>query len=286
MKPGQEFKIDMGTAQDGPTMPADVRLTASVNWHGHDLTKCKYQFSFSLEYEDKPAGYQDPPPVTSGWLDKPEWTVGPTEWGSGIYGGHAKKVTLSVHDPIKNATCTHDLDCDFWILGGPIYRLRLDDQTKQPKLFQYLKTLGMSNLHFEILKAIARKESETTQFSDQQTSSTRHKRYPLRSADNGYGMYQLTIPAPNRDQIWNWKENTAEAYRRVLGFDAKARQYLGSHTFTEDQVKLEIYSRYRKGDLNPYHVWDSGQNKWVPNPDNPTGVNYANDAVKREYSTP
>ena len=64
---------------------------------------------------------------------------------------------------------------------------------------------------------------------------------PKKSFDNGYGMAQLTNPAPSYEQVWNWKLNIDAALSLFAGKRASAIQYLSqqNRTYTADQLKYE-----------------------------------------------
>lgn len=88
---------------------------------------------------------------------------------------------------------------------------------------------------------------------------------PIKSFDNGYGMCQLTTPAPTFQQMWNWKSNVDGGLALFATKRASAIQYLSqsNRTYTADQLKYETVCRWNGG---AYHVWDSKAGKWVRNP--------------------
>jgi hypothetical protein len=63
---------------------------------------------------------------------------------------------------------------------------------------------------------------------------------PVKSFDNGYGMCQLTTPAPTSDQVWNWKLNIDGGLKLFEQKRAAAIAYLSqsSRTYTDDQLKI------------------------------------------------
>ncbi len=86
---------------------------------------------------------------------------------------------------------------------------------------------------------------------------------PKKSFDNGFGICQLTNPAPTFEQAWNWQRNIDAG---VLLFAEKvkaARNYLGQQgrTFTDQQLRFEAVCRWNGG---AYHRWNGTQ--WVRNP--------------------
>lgn len=84
---------------------------------------------------------------------------------------------------------------------------------------------------------------------------------PLRSFDNGYGLCQVTNPAPTIEQVWNWKLSidlgltvmTQKRNDAIRYLSAKARSY------TAAQLTYETVSRWNGGS---YHEWDDGAGKW------------------------
>jgi hypothetical protein len=88
---------------------------------------------------------------------------------------------------------------------------------------------------------------------------------PIKSFDNGFGMCQLTTPAPTFEQVWNWKMNVDGGLALFAQKRSAAVAYLGqsNRTFTSDQVKYEAVCRWNGG---AYHVWDAQAGKWVRNP--------------------
>jgi hypothetical protein len=85
---------------------------------------------------------------------------------------------------------------------------------------------------------------------------------PVVAFDKGYGMSQMTNPAPTFLQIWSWKENVNAGLKLYQGKRTEAEGYLkkkGADSFTEEQLQLETFTRYNGG---VYHEWDATK-KWV-----------------------
>ncbi len=89
---------------------------------------------------------------------------------------------------------------------------------------------------------------------------------PVRSFDNGYGMAQLTNPAPTYEQVWNWKLNIDAGLLLFGQKRAAAVKYLSQQgrTYTDVQLEYETVSRWNGGS---YHTWDEKAKAWVRNPD-------------------
>ncbi len=87
---------------------------------------------------------------------------------------------------------------------------------------------------------------------------------PIKSFDNGYGMCQLTTPAPKFEQVWNWKLNIDGGLALFAQKRASALAYLsqGGRSYTADQLAYEAVCRWNGGS---YHVWDAKAGAWVRN---------------------
>jgi hypothetical protein len=85
---------------------------------------------------------------------------------------------------------------------------------------------------------------------------------PKKSFDKGYGMCQLTRPAPTFEQAWNWKLNVDGGLSLFAEKRAVAKAFLGQsgRQFTDAQLRLETVCRWNGG---PYHKWDATANKWI-----------------------
>ncbi|MFP3518663.1 hypothetical protein SB766_21005 [Pseudomonas sp. SIMBA_077] len=85
---------------------------------------------------------------------------------------------------------------------------------------------------------------------------------PIVAFDEGYGITQMTNPAPTYEQVWNWKANIAAGSSIYKEKVQAAKKYLGQaqRTYTDDQLRHETFSRWNGG---AYHEWDSAANLWV-----------------------
>ena len=88
---------------------------------------------------------------------------------------------------------------------------------------------------------------------------------PIKSFDNGYGICQLTTPAPSFEQVWNWKSNIEGGLALFASKQTAATNYLGQsgRNYTPDQLKYESVCRWNGGS---YHEWDSTKSLWVRHP--------------------
>ena len=88
---------------------------------------------------------------------------------------------------------------------------------------------------------------------------------PVVSFDQGYGICQLTNPAPTFEQAWNWKSNVEAGLKLFAGKQIEAISYLsqGNRSYTADQLKYETVCRWNGG---TYHEWDATAGAWVRHP--------------------
>lgn len=88
---------------------------------------------------------------------------------------------------------------------------------------------------------------------------------PVVAFDGGYGLTQMTNPAPNFMQVWNWKENVKGGTNLYKQKQRNAKEHLSKHkrTYTDDQLKLETWSLWNGGN---YHIWDEINHVWIRNP--------------------
>jgi hypothetical protein len=103
---------------------------------------------------------------------------------------------------------------------------------------------------------------------DMETSEYTHvwaDREPVASFDGGYGLMQLTNPAPDYEQAWSWKRNLEAGVDLYQGKRAAAKRYLeqSERSHTADQLQLETWARWNGG---AYHRWDEEGQRWLRNP--------------------
>lgn len=85
---------------------------------------------------------------------------------------------------------------------------------------------------------------------------------PIVAFDKGYGITQMTNPAPSFEQVWSWKANILAGSSIYKDKVRAAKQYLGqaSRTYTDEQLRHEVFSRWNGGS---YHEWDAAASSWV-----------------------
>lgn len=124
----------------------------------------------------------------------------------------------------------------------------LGKQCTEALVTAYLATKSNSGGFDKILKH----ESKMKHFTDAGE--------PIKSFDNGYGICQLTSPAPSYEQVWSWKKNIDAGLTLFATKRTAAVTYLtqSGRTATEDQIQHEAICRWNGGS---YHTWDG--TKWV-----------------------
>jgi hypothetical protein len=87
---------------------------------------------------------------------------------------------------------------------------------------------------------------------------------PVVAFDKGYGLTQMTNPAPSFEQVWNWKENVKAGVGLYQQKQALAKAHLSQQgrTYTSEQLRLETWTRWNGGS---YFVWDSAGKTWIRN---------------------
>lgn len=85
---------------------------------------------------------------------------------------------------------------------------------------------------------------------------------PVVAFDNGYGMTQMTNPAPTYEQVWNWKENIKVGIKLYQEKQGYAKKDLAGHPYTEDQLIRATFSRWNG---SVYYRWDESSKAWGPN---------------------
>lgn len=85
---------------------------------------------------------------------------------------------------------------------------------------------------------------------------------PIVAFDKGYGITQITNPAPSYEQTWSWKANILAGSSIYKDKVQAAKKYLGQagRSYTDDQLQHEVFSRWNGGS---YHEWDTVSNSWT-----------------------
>ncbi|CAE6934673.1 hypothetical protein [Paraburkholderia domus] len=87
---------------------------------------------------------------------------------------------------------------------------------------------------------------------------------PVVAGDAGYGLTQMTQPAPTYEQVWNWKENVKAGVRLYQDKQAKAKKLLAAHPYTDDQLLRETSGLWNG---SKYYEWNPQTQAWERNGD-------------------
>ncbi|PRD16594.1 hypothetical protein [Pantoea coffeiphila] len=84
---------------------------------------------------------------------------------------------------------------------------------------------------------------------------------PVVSFDQGYGMAQMTNPAPDYTTTWSWKENVKAGRDLFQTKREQAIRHLSQHgTYTNEMVEREAIALWNGG---YYYRWDDTTSVWV-----------------------
>jgi hypothetical protein len=86
---------------------------------------------------------------------------------------------------------------------------------------------------------------------------------PIVSPDFGFGVAQLTSPAPTQEEVWNWKTHLRKAVSTYLQPATESgKTLLSAHTpFKYKNLAKEVWCRYNSGQV--YHKWKEDTKEWV-----------------------
>lgn len=87
---------------------------------------------------------------------------------------------------------------------------------------------------------------------------------PVVAGDAGYGLTQMTNPAPTYEQAWNWKENVKAGVTLYQDKQAKAKILLKAHPYTDDQLLRETTGLWNG---SKYYEWNAETQSWERNGD-------------------
>ncbi|WP_118181429.1 hypothetical protein [Paraburkholderia phosphatilytica] len=86
---------------------------------------------------------------------------------------------------------------------------------------------------------------------------------PVVAFDSGYGLTQMTSPAPTYEQVWNWKENVKAGAKLFQDKQAAAKKLLKAHPYTSDQLSMETYGLWNG---SRYYQWNPQSQAWERDP--------------------
>jgi len=260
---------------DGPTMPA---LTVSVRMPGLTgaadgaLTR---RVRLECRYED--GGRNDlvhvPGPSTTSWVTLPP---GQAEWQPTFAEACGGDLKVFAEVEVGESTVTDTTVADSHVIWGV-------NPTKQA-----IRDTAPNRLNVHV---VFHRESRFNQFATLPADIGRTIVGPhtvLVSFDFGYGIGQLTTPAPRSRELWDWRANALDSISRLDGFRADALTYLqqvrdgtswtaatgtrppsppnegqafpDAPDFTEDQLDLEMWARYNSG--RRFHDYNPATRQW------------------------
>lgn len=85
---------------------------------------------------------------------------------------------------------------------------------------------------------------------------------PIVAFDKGFGITQMTNPAPSFEQAWSWKENLKAGSRLYAQKQKAAKSMFASHptpAATDEMISNETYSRWNGGS---YYQWNAANKAW------------------------
>lgn len=150
------------------------------------------------------------------------------------------------------------------VLGG---RLRVEVKAGDEVFKRYIDVRGVNPTQAD-LTAFVSTLPDTQGFDRLLEQESRGKHFieadgqPIVSFDKGYGITQMTNPAPSFEQVWSWKENVRVGAVLYQQKQKMAKAYLSQkgRTYSSEQLRLETWSRWNGG---PYHVWSEEKKDWV-----------------------
>lgn len=193
-----------------------------------------------------------------------EWSIGWTPeacpQAEGKKRFKAKRSTaLSKSGSFKSEKNKWQCDLGAVIGGDLIVKVKAGETTFVRKVTILGKNPSKEKVLTEIDTGKTKEDNELVKKIFTQESRYRHfysDNQPLTSFDNGYGLGQLTNPAPTYEQIWNWKEHIKEIIQKILPYHRKrARKYLSEYgEHTPEMLDLET--------LASYNGWNGGEHYW------------------------
>lgn len=129
------------------------------------------------------------------------------------------------------------------------------------KVDEYLDATWKDKNDLALIKKVFHQESRYRQFYSDGA--------PLVSFDNGYGIGQITLPAPTIIQAWSWKEHVKVIMNVFLPDKrSRAKKYLSQsgqtpNSYTQEQYDIETMAFYNGA--GRFYEWDASTKKWIEN---------------------
>ncbi|NUT78861.1 hypothetical protein HNO86_27850 [Pseudomonas sp. C1C7] len=212
----------------------------SIVFEFHSKTAGEFQWSWVIEWEAKVRGLRERARKNS---------VLQTFSESGAFTSNSTSWTVDLCGKVLGGTLTVKVNVGGKILTRSVL-LKGQNPTRE-SIASYVTSLE-DMFGFEKL---LEQETGSKHFIDLDGE-------PITAFDKGYGITQMTQPAPNFEQVWNWKANILAGSAVYKDKVRIAKKYLGQsgRSYTDDQLQHEVFSRWNGGS---YHVWDSASGAWV-----------------------
>lgn len=206
----------------------------------------------------------DPPPYH--WKWSIQWPANVSGLKESAHRGHSLK-TFKESGSFDSNEKSWKVDFEGKILGGTL-TVEVTSSCSAFKRSIYIKGENPSK---DDAEAYIKTIPDTEGFAKLLEQETHFKQfinadgYPVVAFDGGYGITQLTNPAPTYEQAWNWKENTLAGSKLYQQKQKIAKAYLSQkgRTYSDEQLRLETWSRWNGGS---YHIWDEKTKAWIRNP--------------------
>jgi len=177
---------------------------------------------------------------------------------NGSFKSDSKKWTANLNDKIIGGLLTVKVKA-----GSTTFIRKTLIRGKNPTreaVQKYLDANWKDKHDLALIKKIFQQETKYKQFYSDEM--------PLVSFDKGYGLGQLTNPAPTYEEAWCWKKHVKAVMSTIETFHRnRAKTYLDTHkNYTDDMLDLETLASYNGlAKKQRYHNWDSTSNKWIVN---------------------
>jgi len=294
---GQEILIKNNESGE-PQMPS---LTAEVTLQGKDITPANLEVYWKVKVEyivNLPQKYAsrsrkgldcDAQGVCKGTdgfpIPSKDWTKGTgltytIDWGDNFGGGILEITAKTTIDGVEVS------DTYVGKIEGQEFK---DDNKFKEKICKYLENpTGVPDYqtilyvlgHSEVFRIIAYQESKYKHFYPSKYGVPKDAIYPLENdppGDGGFGLMQLTNPAPQYKEIWNWQENIHAGIRlikeKIVIAKSLLKEISGGQPLSTDDIgksilRMETYYQYGpkvKG-VKRYWIWDK-KTGWVESTD-------------------
>ncbi|MFJ4376555.1 hypothetical protein ACIP1T_28560 [Pseudomonas japonica] len=254
---------DSATSNTTPGSTTVVVSAAIGNAWLRPLDQAEFFISDAAEFPEIVFEFRSSAPGPYRWA----WTI---EWGAKVSGlrererkGEVLK-TFTESGSFESHATTWTADLSGKVLGGTLV---VTVTAGQHRLRRTVLIKGTNPSKESIATYVATLEDMDgmEKLLEQETRSKHFialDRLPIVAFDQGYGITQMTNPAPDYEQTWNWKANILAGSAIYQEKVRAARKFLGGseRTYTNEQLQREVFSRWNGG---TYHEWDATESAWV-----------------------